>query len=219
MADPSEASGSREPRQPFAPWMRHEPAVLSTIHRSAKRMGHYAWIETRLFELLGTWAATVPEVEIKERLGTRAHHHAWHARLWQERLPELREIDTASLVRPSDPRLAAMFDSVSEPVAPELSIEKLVGVYRVVVPRKIAAYSHHRNVASTVTDGPTIRTLDLVLRDEVDDWREGEMMIQSLLGSADDVRRACDHQARIEGMVVTAGGISGPELTDGGREI
>ena len=63
-----------------------------------------------------------------------------------------------------------------EPEAPELTIEKLVGVYRVLIPRKIAAYTYHLNGTSTITDAPTIRSLKFALQDEFEDWRDGEML-------------------------------------------
>ena len=36
------------------------------------------------------------------------------------------------------------------------------------------------------------------------------MMIQSLIETADDVARAAAHQARLEAIMVEAGGIAGP---------
>ena len=67
-------------------------------------------------------------------------------------------------------------DAVREPEAPEHTIEKLVGVYRVLIPRFIAAYTYHLNGTSTITDAPTIRSLKFALQDEFDDWRDGEML-------------------------------------------
>ena len=49
------------------------------------------------------------------------------------------------------------------------------------IPRKIAAYTFHLNNTSTITDAPTIRSLKFVLADEFEDWREGEMLLQSLI--------------------------------------
>ena len=36
------------------------------------------------------------------------------------------------------------------------------------------------------------------------------MLIQSLIETSDDVERAARHQARLESLIVAAGGISGP---------
>ena len=99
---------------------------------------------------------------------------------------------------------------MTEPEAPELTIEKLVGVYRVLIPHKIAAYTYHRNNTSQVTDAPTIRSLDFALADEFEDWRDGEMLIQSLIETEEEVQRAADRVAHLEKLMLAAGGIAGP---------
>jgi hypothetical protein len=91
MADP------KKPRAPFAPWDRREIPGTFSVEDSARRVGNYKWIETKLFEVLGGWVATVPELDVKMRLGTHCYHHAWHAELWHKRLPELRRRTTSSL--------------------------------------------------------------------------------------------------------------------------
>ncbi|MET0882812.1 MAG: hypothetical protein ABWZ13_01565, partial [Acidimicrobiales bacterium] len=87
MADP------KRPRAAFAPWDRRELPGAFSVEETAARVGHYKWIEMRLFEVLGGWVATVPEIDVKLRLGTHCYHHAWHSELWHKRLPELREMN------------------------------------------------------------------------------------------------------------------------------
>jgi len=204
MADPS------RPRAPFAPWDRRELPGLFDVEETARRVGHYKWIETKLFEALGGWVATVPELDVKLRLGTHCYHHAWHAELMNKRLPELREMKPERLTVPPNNELVAFVDAMTEPEDAGQTLEKLVGVYRVLIPHKIAAYTYHRNNTSTITDVPTIRSLDMMLRDEFNDWRDGEMMIQSLIESPDDVDRASARQSELEKLMVAAGGIAGP---------
>jgi hypothetical protein len=204
MGDPT------RPRPAFAPWDRRELPGLFDVEESARRVGHYKWIEMRLFEVLGGWIATVPELDVKLRLGTHCYKHAWHAELWHKRLPELREMNPERLTVPPNDELVAFVAAMTEPEAAELTIEKLVGVYRVLLPHKIAAYTFHLNATSTITDAPTIRSLRFALQDELDDWRDGEMLIQSLLLSAADVERASAHQRKLESLLVAAGGIAGP---------
>ena len=177
---------------------------------SARRVGNYKWIEMKLFEALGGWVATVPELDVKMRLGTHCYHHSWHAELWHKRLPELREMNPDRLAIPANDELVAFVDALTEPEAPELTIEKLVGVYRVLVPHLIAAYTFHMNNTSTITDAPTIRSLKFAIQDDLDDWVDGTLLIQSLLDTADEVDRAAAHQAKLEKLLVAAGGITGP---------
>ncbi|MBA2279677.1 MAG: hypothetical protein H0W25_00345 [Acidimicrobiia bacterium] len=204
MADPG------KPRAPFAPWDRRELPGAFGVEETARRVGHYKWIEMRLFEALGGWVATVPELDVKLRLGTHCYHHAWHAELFHKRLPELREMNPDRLTVPPNPEIEAFVAALTEPEARDQTIEKLVGVYRVLIPAKIAAYTYHRNNTSTVTDAPTIRSLNFALHDEFDDWRDGEMMLQSLIDSPEEIRRAADHQVRLQELLLAAGGIAGP---------
>ena len=204
MADPA------APRSPFAPWDRRELPGLFTVEESARRVGHYAWIEMRLFEALGGWVATVPELDVKTTLGRHCYHHAWHAELWHKRLPELREMRPERLIAPPNAALEAFVAALTEPEAPDLTIEKLVGVYRVLLPRKIAAYTYHLAATSRITDAPTIRSLGFILDDETTDWREGEMLLQALIQTGEEVDRAARRQSALEGLMVQAGGIAGP---------
>lgn len=204
MADPS------KPRPPFAPWDRREIPGAFSVEETARRVGNYKWVEMRLFEVLGGWVATVPELDVKMRLGTHCYKHAWHSELWHKRLPELREMNPERLTQPANDEIVAFIAAMTEPEDAGMTIEKLVGVYRVLIPHKIAAYTYHLNNTSTITDAPTIRSLKFILQDELDDWREGEMTIQSLLETSAEVERAAAHQARLESIMVAAGGIAGP---------
>jgi hypothetical protein len=199
-----------KPRAPFAPWDRRELPGLFTVEETARRVGNYKWAEMRLFEVLGGWVATVPELDVKLVLGRHTYHHAWHAELWDKRLPELREMNPARLTQPANDAFVTFMDAVREPEAPEHTIEKLVGVYRVLIPRFIAAYTYHLNGTSKITDAPTIRSLTFILQDEFEDWRDGEMLIQSLLDTPEKVQRAMRRQEELELLALASGGIAGP---------
>jgi hypothetical protein len=197
-------------REPFSPWDRRELPGAFDVEETARRIGNYAWCEMRLFEALGGWVATVPELDVKMRLGMHCYHHAWHADLMRKRLPELREMSPDKRILPANEHIEAFMAAMTEPEAPGLTIEKLVGVYRVLIPRTIAAYTFHMNNTSAITDAPTIRTLKQCLLDEFDDWRDGEMLLQSIIDTPAEVERAGTHQARLESLMVAAGGIAGP---------
>ena len=78
------------------------------------------------------------------------------------------------------------------------------------LPHLISAYTYHRNNTSRITDAPTIRSLDFALADDFEDWRDGEMLIQSLLETDDEVQRAADRVAELEKLLLKAGGVAGP---------
>jgi hypothetical protein len=203
MADP------KKPRPAFAPWDRRELPGAFTVDETARRVGHYKWTEMKLFEALGGWIATVPELDVKMRLGTHCYHHAWHADLWNKRLPELREMNTERLTLPAE-GMEAFMAAMTEPEDQDQTIEKLVGVYRVLIPHLISAYTFHLNNTSTITDAPTIRSLKFAIADEFEDWRDGEMIIQSLIETDEEVERAAAHQVKLEKLMLAAGGVAGP---------
>lgn len=199
-----------KPRAPFAPWDRRELPGSFGVEETARRVGNYKWAEMKLFEAMGGWIATIPELDVKLRLGTHCYHHAWHAELWHKRLPELRQMNPDRMTSPANDALVEFVDALTAPEAPDTTIEKLVGIYRVFIPRFIAAYTFHLNNTSRITDAPTVRSLQFILQDELDDWRDGEMMIQSLITSPEDAARAAARQAELEAIMVRAGGVAGP---------
>jgi len=113
------------------------------------------------------------------------------------------------LTVPPNDAFVTFMDAIREPEAPELTIEKLVGVYRVLIPRFIAAYKYHLNGTSTITDAPTIRSLKFALQDEFDDWRDGEMLLQALIDTTEKVERAGRRQVELEKLYLASGGIAG----------
>jgi hypothetical protein len=211
MADPD------APRSPFAPWDRRELPGLFTVEESARRVGHYAWVEMRLFEALGGWVATVPELDVKTMLGRHCYHHAWHAELWVKRLPELREMRPERLIKAPNTDLEAFVAALTEPEAPDLTIEKLVGVYRVLLPRKIAAYTYFLTALGADAADADERWYGLILKDLHDGIRDGELLLQTLLQQGGDaaVQRAADHRAKLETLILEAGGIVGADSLGG----
>ena len=165
----------------------------------------------RLFEVLGGWVATVPELDVKMRLGTHCYHHAWHSELWHKRLPELREMNPDRLTLPANDELVAFVDAMTEPEAPGAHDREarrgLPGAdpaqdRGVHVPPEQHQHHHRRSHHPVAAASPW--------PDEFEDWRDGEMLIQSLIDSPDDVERAAAHQVRLETLMLAAGGIAGP---------
>src|SRR4030081_3634642 len=117
MADPKKA------RAPFAPWDRREPPGAFAVEDAARRVGNYKWIEMKLFEVLGGWVATVPELDVKMRLGTHCYHHAWHSELWHKRLPELREMNPERLTVTANDQVVELLDAITEPQGTDQRIQ------------------------------------------------------------------------------------------------
>lgn len=182
-----------------------------TIDEAARRIGTYQWLEMRLFEVLGGWVEVVPELEAKMMLARHCYHHAWHAQLWHKVLPRLPD-DVGERPRvATNQYMEALVRALRDQRRPDSTIERLVGVYRVLLPNAIATYRAHLSSASEVTDGPTNRCLGLALADERADMREGEALLESLIatesltGSLTETaprrRQASDHQRMLEAIL------------------
>src|SRR5947209_17870978 len=110
-----------KPRPAFSPWDRRELPGLFSVEDSARRIGNYKWTEMRLFEALGGWVATVPELDVKMRLGTHCYKHAWHADLWNKRLPELREMKTERLTQQANEHKVDFMEAIHDQQTPDLT--------------------------------------------------------------------------------------------------
>ncbi len=193
---------------------------------AARVIGGYVWLEERLFEILGGWVPSVGEPEVKLHLAADSLQHAWHASFWRERLPALREMEAEAFVAPVGPGVEALVAALQSAASPT-TIEKLAGVYRVVLPRQVAAYQSHLDQASPVTDGPTIRALHLVLADELADWQAGEVLVQGAARPRPPRRWAwprpstpawkrCSWLAEVDGNRTRRTGIARPNRFEGG---
>ncbi len=180
-----------------------------TVDESVRRIRRYLWVESRLFEVLGSWVPSVPELEAKVLLATHARRRAIRAELWRQRLPDGRRGEPDRFGHPPSPALATFLDALAAPSAPERTIEKLVGVYRVALPHLTAAYACHLAQINPVSDGPCARALELAIGDDAGDRRDGESLVRSLAASADATARAATQRSRLEHLLVIAGGIAG----------
>ena len=140
------------------------PADPLSLLDTAARLGQYRWADQRLFEILGEWGVTTPELEVKALLATFSAHHAWRAEQWLARMPELREVDSEALTVPPGPRAAEAFEVLA---AADTTVTRLAGVVRVALPRAIAVHDDHLARCTPVADAPLARSLRMVLDDEV----------------------------------------------------
>jgi hypothetical protein len=164
-----------------------------TFSADARQLGAWCWLERRLFEVVGGWAATTPEDEVKVHLATVCHHHAWRAELFERLLPNAYAGPRDALTRPPDDG-----DVVERMATLETTVERLAGLYRVIVPRALASYRSYLEDRSPATDGPVIRTVRIITTDVRDDWALGEALLQARLGGINDVDRAAHAAAKLE---------------------
>jgi hypothetical protein len=207
--------GSSRHAQPFPYWDRRRLLGEWTVEESVERIVNYKWAEQQISAALGGWVATIPELDVKAMLGPHCYQHAWHADLWRTRLPELREANEHR-AEPANDDFAAFMQELMSPDDADATIEKLVGVYRVLVPHLLATYSFHQRVTSDIVDSPTVRVLKFMIDDDVEQLITGEMMIQDLARSPKLRTRAGKWQLHLDVMLAASGGVAG-ERTLGGQ--
>lgn len=177
------------------------PAAL-TLFRTAELVGAYRWTERRLFELTGAWAVEADAPAVRLHLDRVSAEHAWHAELWAARLPVIDGVDPDALTRPLGPAVGPLMEALAATAG---TVGRLAGLYRVVLPRLLVTYHRHLERAVAVADGPVVRALRLVRRDEAESWAQGESLLEGALATPSDADAAAEVQRRLEATVVAAG--------------
>lgn len=201
--------GTSRHAQPFPYWDRRRLVGEWSVDESVARIANYKWVEERLSAALGGWGATIPELDVKAVLGRHCYEHAWHADLWRSRLPELRETDE-NRAEPPNAEFVTFMDELTSPDAHDLTVEKLVGVYRVLLPHLLAVYTFHQKVTSDIVDAPTVRILKFLLDDDHVQLVEAELLIQDLARTPELRERAGKWQTHLDVLLAKAGGMCGP---------
>jgi hypothetical protein len=173
------------------------PETARSLEESAVRHGAYRWVERRLFELTGAWAAA-PGLTDEARVFCfeASAQHAWHAELWRARLPVLDGIDPERLTRPAGRAVEPMLSDLA-PGAFEADDESagrrfVVGLSRVVLPLLLASYRDFAHELVPVTDAPAIRAVVLVVRDEEEELARAQALADGLLIEPDAASEAAE---------------------------
>lgn len=198
------------PRPAFAPWdVRTSPRIVSS-DESSRRLRIFAAVESRLATSLEAFAGVIAEDHAKGSLARHAKRHAWHAELFRSVLEDA-DRSAAADAPIDDADVAAIVDAVLAPAGADRTVEFLTGVYRVLLPRQITAYTYFvRALGGDAADADE-RWFDFVMQDAYASIRDGELLLQSLLAGPDEVQRSADRRAELEGLFVTAGGLVGPD--------
>ena len=194
------------PNRPhFAPWDEREwPRVLSA-EEGARRVRIFRQVEARQAQLFEQWAALVTEPHLQTSLKRHARHAEWHAFLWHNAVADSDGNES------EDPEVTAFLDAVAATQGVDQTVEFLTGMYRVLIPRKIAAYTYYQRAIGTEDSDADWRWIDFILKDEFDAIRDGELSLQSLLAGDAEVERSANRKAELELMMLKAGGLVGPD--------
>ncbi|MBI2710788.1 MAG: hypothetical protein HYX34_14005 [Actinobacteria bacterium] len=186
-------------------------AGSAPLAETARRLGRHAWLELRLFEVVGGWVGAERDPAAKVAYSRWSAHHAWHGELLRGLLPTVAELPAGELVAPAGREVAELADALQAMDDPDHTVERLAACARVVLPRLVSAARAHLGRTSEIADQPVRRVLRLLLGDEEPDWHEAEALLQRVMVRDGDTGRAADAQRRLEALAA-----AGP-LDGGGR--
>lgn len=168
------------------------PLPPLTIAETADAVAGYAYVSERSFATLGSWVPSTSEPSAKVALAAHARAHAWYAGLWAEQLP-------AGFPRATS-AAAERFGPVFETLVTLAPVDRLAAFYRAVLPRTITAVTAHAERCSIVADGTIARVLRIVRNDLLEQWAEGEAIVQVLLAGPGSAAAVAPAVAAVEGL-------------------
>jgi hypothetical protein len=201
-------------RPAFAPWDERNLSRIVSPEESARRVRTFAAVEERAAQLLEAFAGSIGVPHAKATMERHAKHHTFHAEVLRDRVADAAGAKGDTV---EDADLAAFLDAVGEPKDGAQAVEFLSGVYRVLLPRTISAYTYFLTALGADAADADERWYGLILKDLHDGIRDGELLLQSLLQEGGDaaVQRAADHRAKLETLILQAGGIVGADSLGG----
>jgi hypothetical protein len=221
MADNGSAAtppaGLEEGRTTFDPYSAFEiPEDLRELHgrydveATARRIRNYRYAEEWMMMIMGGWIAVIPEIPVKTGLGKIIYQDSLHADWLGKRLPELRagrSLRNASL--PSNDGFTEFIQEVAAPEAPELTIEKLVGLFKVLKPHLIETYERNAHETDQISDAPTIEILQDIVLKERQHVAWGEEVLSRLCNTDGKLARARQREFELRQKLEKCGGVCG----------
>ena len=178
-----------------------------SVRQSVAHIMNFRFAEERMMRMMAGWIALTPEIPVKLEMAKHVYEDALHADALGKRLPELRA--QAQISKAANEQFASFIQEIEDKEQWEDTIERLVGIYRVLKPHLIANYSAHVTAANPVYEPPTIRIFAKLLEDEQAHVEKGLVLLGDLLDSPEKSRRAGQWQAHLEELLVASGGVTG----------
>ena len=208
----------REERTTFAPYSAFDiPADLRQLHGRfdveavALRVRNWRYAEEWIMMILGGWVATVPELPVKTGLGKIIWDSALAADALGKRLPELRcgtKVGQQSS-RPGNQGFADFIQEISAPETPDLTIEKLSGVFDVLKPHLVRVYEKFNSETDPICDAPTIELLEDIIRRTQKHIAWGKTILDELCKTNETRARREARIRELMARLAACGGVTG----------
>ena len=207
----------QDERTTFAPYSAFDiPADLRELHgrydveSTGRRLRNFRYAEEWMMMLMGGWLATIPEVPVKTGLGKVIWETAQTADALGKRLPELRcGRKAVEASESANEGFAAFVQEVCEPELPNLTIEKLAGVFDVLKPHLIEVYEKTSRETDQICDAPTIDLLEDAVRRARRHVAWGEEVLDRLCDTDAKRERRRQRANQLRAKLEASGGVTG----------
>ncbi|MEO8167130.1 MAG: DUF455 family protein [bacterium] len=175
-----------------------------TVEQNLELLGKYRYVEMQMMELMGSWAYTMVDPEIKIGFGRQMYQDAVHADLIGKRIPELKGRSAHfHSIAPSNE-----FTQLLERIWKlEGDLPRMVALYRVLKPALVVAYAKHLQSVELPADEPTAYILRHIMDEEKDHVVWAENIIERLMSSLNGNESAL--QSELTAQLKLSGGITG----------
>jgi uncharacterized ferritin-like protein (DUF455 family) len=177
-----------------------------TVQQNLDLLGRYRYAEIQFMELMGNWAHTMVDPEIKIGFGRILFQDSVHADLIGKRIPELRGRSQHFHAIPPSDGFVRLLETIWK--APD-ELLRMVGLYQVLKPELIAAYRRHLHWMELPADEPTGNIIRLIADEEQDHVEWGGKMIARLLDSSGRSEEAIRWEESLRKELIDAGGVWG----------
>jgi hypothetical protein len=181
-----------------------------SVEESASMLRHYRYAEEHMMRIMAGWIALTPELQVKLEFGRQVWDCAQHADILGKRLPELRA--QAQVSEPPNAEFVAFITTLANREAPDETIERLVGLYRVLKPHLLSMYTQHLSACNPVYEPPTRRILERLVHETQEHVIKGQILLEDLANTVPRRERAVLWQLELEKQLVTAGGVLGRKV-------
>ena len=214
---------TRDERTVYEPYSAFEiPADLRELSgrydvvATALRVRNYRYAEEWMMMIVGGWIATIPELPVKTGLGKIVWEFAQGADALGRRLPELRcgRASASGASEPGNDGFAGLIQAVAEPDDPDHTIEKLAGVFDVLIPHLLEVYEKNMRETDQIADAPTIELLENIVRWHRSHLEWGAEVLDTLCNSDETQARRRARSSELNQRLHDCGGVTGslPQL-------
>jgi hypothetical protein len=178
-----------------------------SVEQTAQMIRQYRYAEEQMMRIMAGWIALTPALAVKLEFGRQVWDCAQHADLLGKRLPELRS--RAQVSEPPNEAFVMFMNTLAGREQPEETIERLVGIFRVLKPHLLSIYAQHLSACNPVYEPPTIRILERLVHETQDHILKGQILLEDMACTVPTRERAVLWQLELEKLLVAAGGVWG----------